>query len=81
MPVYQYQCDNCGARFEVRQSFHDEPFAVCSICRGTGRRVFCPVPIVFKGPGFYVTDYRKDNNGSNSGTRPSMEGAGKVSGD
>lgn len=62
MPVYRYQCDNCGAQFDVRQGFHDKPVAVCSVCQGLGRRIFCPVPIVFKGSGFYVTDSRSDRS-------------------
>jgi putative FmdB family regulatory protein len=58
MPTYQYQCLNCKSQFEVKQSFNDKPIADCPACHGVGRRLFCPVPIVFKGPGFYITDSR-----------------------
>jgi len=58
MPTYQYQCDSCGHQFELRQSFHDKPVAVCSLCCGVARRLFSPVPILFKGSGFYITDSR-----------------------
>jgi len=51
-------CDSCNFSFEERQSFHDEPEAVCPRCEGMARRVFYPAPIIFKGSGFYVTDSR-----------------------
>ncbi len=58
MPTYQYICTKCNAHFELRQSFNDESVADCPKCRGEARRLFVPVPIIFKGPGFYVTDSR-----------------------
>ena len=58
MPVYNYQCSNCKFRFELRQTFKDEPRATCPACDATASRIFSPVPILFKGPGFYVTDSR-----------------------
>ena len=59
MPTYQYKCLDCKLQFELKQSFHDKPMADCPTCHGIARRIFCPVPIVFKGPGFYVTDSRQ----------------------
>lgn len=56
MPIYDYKCERCSACFEVKQSFDDKPSVVCHICGGEAKRIFKPVPIVFKGPGFYVTD-------------------------
>ncbi len=58
MPTYTYRCDSCKYEFDVRQSFKDRPAAPCPGCGTEARRVFCPVPIVFKGPGFYTTDSR-----------------------
>ena len=58
MPVYQYECMSCKLRFELRQSFNDKPLATCPTCHGVAHRLFSPVPILFKGPGFYVTDSR-----------------------
>ena len=58
MPTYQYQCLNCKHQFELRQTFSDKPRAVCPACHGVSHRLFSPVPILFKGPGFYVTDSR-----------------------
>jgi putative FmdB family regulatory protein len=59
MPIYEYECSHCSHRFEVKQSFKDKPEAKCPECKATARRVFHPTPIIFKGSGFYVTDYRK----------------------
>ena len=56
MPIYEYKCDRCSSHFELKQSFDDEARAICSICGGEASRLFSPVPIFFKGPGFYVTD-------------------------
>lgn len=59
MPVYTYQCDNCGVRFERQQKFSDPPLKRCPECsKTTLRKVFTPVGIVFKGSGFYATDHR-----------------------
>jgi len=71
MPIYQYRCLNCELRFELKQSFHDKPIADCPICHGIARRLFSPVPILFKGPGFYVTDSRgeKEKGADSEGLR------------
>ncbi len=60
MPLYEYECEKCSHRFEVRRSFSQGSSATCPRCHCAANRVFVPVPIVFKGSGFYVTDYRKD---------------------
>jgi putative FmdB family regulatory protein len=60
MPTYQYRCLNCNRQFELKQSFNDKPVADCPSCHGIARRLFCPVPIIFNGPGFYVTDSRAE---------------------
>ena len=56
MPIYQYVCSKCDTNFELKQSFNDDTVAICPKCNGQSRRLFVPVPIIFKGPGFYVTD-------------------------
>ena len=68
MPIYEYECNDCGCHFEKRQSFHDEPVAICPECEGKARRVLHAVPIIFKGSGFYVTDYPKSSTAASSGT-------------
>ena len=60
MPIYQYRCLDCNLQFELKQSFHDKPIADCPTCHGIARRLFSPVPIIFNGPGFYVTDSREE---------------------
>jgi putative FmdB family regulatory protein len=72
MPTYQYRCLNCNLQFELKQSFHDKPIADCPTCHGIARRLFSPVPIIFNGPGFYVTDSREER-----GKRASTEGSRK----
>ena len=57
MPIYEYECDGCGYRFERYQSIASEPVKRCSHCGGAVRRVIYPVGIIFKGSGFYVTDH------------------------
>jgi putative FmdB family regulatory protein len=56
LPVYEYKCENCSCRFELKQSFNDNSAVTCPQCRSSTKRVFSPVPIIFKGSGFYVTD-------------------------
>jgi putative FmdB family regulatory protein len=66
MPTYQYRCLNCKLQFELKQSFYDKPIADCPSCHGIARRIFSPVPIIFNGPGFYITDSREERGkGSN----------------
>lgn len=56
MPIYEYQCKGCSLRFELKRPFGENSGASCPSCRGEARRIFSPVPILFKGPGFYITD-------------------------
>ena len=59
MPIYEYECKKCGLHFDVMQSFSDDPVKTCqgNGCRGRVRKVFSPPTIIFKGSGFYTTDY------------------------
>ena len=58
MPTYQYTCTECGEPLEAVQKFTDAPLTVCPACGGRLRKVFSAVGIVFKGSGFYHTDYK-----------------------
>src|SRR5436305_8730207 len=62
VPLYDYQCDQCGHRFEVRQGIKEDPLTECPQCQGAIRRVIHPVGIVFKGSGFYITDSRNKSS-------------------
>jgi len=63
MPVYEYKCKNCHYRFELKQSFNDnsndDPIVTCPKCGSNAKRIFSPVSIIFKGPGFYTTDAKQ----------------------
>ena len=61
MPIYEYRCQACKLDFEVKRGFFESQGVDCPRCKCQAQRIFSPVPIVFKGPGFYVTD-----NASNS---------------
>lgn len=66
MPIYEYECDTCQARFERKQKFSDDPVRECPECGNGVHRVLYPAGIIFKGSGFYVTDNRGSSNGSKS---------------
>lgn len=57
MPRYDYQCTSCNLQFELVQSFKEAGSGSCPKCSGVGRRVFHAVPVIYKGSGFYTTDY------------------------
>jgi putative FmdB family regulatory protein len=70
MPTYEYSCSKCGHQFELFQSMSDQPITSCpkSLCklkrwgRGTVKRAISGgAGLIFKGSGFYITDYRSDS--------------------
>lgn len=75
MPIYTYACDSCGHKFDLRQSFSDEPISECPACGAPVHRVVYPAGIIFKGSGWYITDSRKSNgSGESNGTNGSHAG-------
>jgi putative FmdB family regulatory protein len=65
MPLYEYQCDSCGRRFEVIQKFSDALIETCSSCGGQVHKLQSAPAFQFKGTGWYVTDYaKKDQPGA-----------------
>jgi putative FmdB family regulatory protein len=68
MPLYEYECEGCGVRFERRQHMEDEPVKECPECGGRVHRLIQPVGIIFKGSGFYVTDNRSKSPTATPGT-------------
>jgi putative FmdB family regulatory protein len=57
VPRYDYKCVECESEFELVQSFAEAGKGVCPACSGAGRRLFHAVPVIYKGSGFYTTDY------------------------
>jgi len=75
MPTYEYECPKCGQAFELFQSMRDEPLKKCPKCHKAGvkRLVGGGAGLIFKGSGFYITDYK-----NKKGPAPS-DGGGEAS--
>ena len=78
MPTYGYRCTKCGHQFEVFQRMSDEPIQTCPKCEGKVTKMLYPSGVVFKGSGYYSTDYRASGspaseNGSSSTTESKPE--------
>jgi putative FmdB family regulatory protein len=75
MPLYEYECEKCGHRFEKIQKFSDKMLKKCPECGGRIEQMISAPAVQFKGSGWYVTDYAKKSHA------PSDGGAGKDSKD
>lgn len=64
MPIYDYRCDHCGHVFSAVQSFNDDALEKCPSCGKKPRRLISTPAIVFKGSGWYKTDSRPAQKGS-----------------
>ena len=78
MPLYEYKCDSCGSVFEVRERFSDEPLVVHESCGGRVERLISLSAFVFKGTGFYATDYARKGGGNGSGDSKTKDEALKA---
>ena len=93
MPRYDYRCTNCETEFELVQTFSEAGSGDCPSCGGAGQRVFHAVPVIYKGSGFYTTDYGRpkrpaegkeeagsgaSSNGSSEGSDSSSSGSGST---
>ena len=78
MPRYDYRCTACGHQFELRQSFDSDRVAECTECGAPSNRKIHAPPVIFKGSGWYVTDYGKGrgNHGLNP-DRPDAKSSSK----
>jgi putative FmdB family regulatory protein len=81
MPTYQYKCPSCGYEFEELQSLHEEPIKVCPNCKKeTHRIISAGAGFLFKGSGFYQTDYKnKGRKESDSGSSSSSSSSSSES--
>jgi putative FmdB family regulatory protein len=62
MPTYEYECRKCGRVFDRFQKISDPPLKRCPECRGVvKRRIGTGAGLLFKGSGFYITDYRSES--------------------
>lgn len=59
MPIYEYQCENCGKHFEIFQKIADAPLTECRVCKGKLSKLISQCSFHLKGTGWYVTDYKK----------------------
>ena len=81
MPLYEYECNTCGDRFERIQRFSDPLEKKCPACGGPVRKLLSSPAIQFKGTGWYVTDYAKKSGAasrSDDGAKPSSPSDSKT---
>lgn len=73
MPTYEYYCTSCGFEFEEFQSIASEPIQICPQCNGqVKRKISGGSGLIFKGSGFYITDYKNKKTSTNT-TPPSTK--------
>ena len=78
MPTYAYQCESCGNEFDLRQSFSASTEQPCPTCSGLSRRRISVPAVIYKGSGFYTTDYARkgmSDSSSSSSSSPSSSAA------
>ncbi|OGU55616.1 MAG: FmdB family transcriptional regulator [Ignavibacteria bacterium RBG_13_36_8] len=75
MPTYDYKCSDCGYSFERFQKMTDQPLTECPVCKGSVKRLIgAGIGPLFKGSGFYHTDYKtKASNKSESSNSAKSE--------
>jgi putative FmdB family regulatory protein len=82
MPTYEYECTKCDHQFERFQSMSDEPLKRCPECRCKVKRLIgTGAGIIFKGSGFYQTDYRTQSYNQGKQKDESAQSSSKSSGD
>lgn len=80
MPTYEYECEACSYRFERFQSMTAKPIKTCPSCNGRVRRLIgSGAGILFKGTGFYQTDYRSESYRKKAEAEKSPKSPEKVS--
>ena len=72
MPIYEYKCEN-GHVFEEMQSFSSEPIDSCGDCGTPATRMMSVPMVLYKGSGFYTTDYGRNGSGSKSRSESNSE--------
>ena len=78
MPTYEYECSKCGLHFEKFQRISEPPTKRCPKCRGAVKRLIgTGAGLIFKGSGFYTTDYRSDSYKSGAKSESSASSTAK----
>ena len=62
MPLYEYACEICAHRFDIRHGADEKPELSCPQCQGPVKKVFHAAGIIFKGSGWHITDYAPKNS-------------------
>lgn len=77
LPTYEYKCTKCSHRFEIFQSMKDDPLTICPVCKGEIKRLIgAGSGPIFKGSGFYQTDYKNTPKKSDNKTsEPALKAA------
>jgi putative FmdB family regulatory protein len=70
VPIYEYQCSNCGEIFEAFQKVSDEPLTECRFCRGKVEKLISQSSFQLKGSGWYLTDYANKSSSSSATEKP-----------
>ena len=79
LPLYEYRCEACGARFELIRKFSDPPLDVCTKCgKGPVEKLLSSPAFQFKGSGWYITDYARKSESSGSGESASADKGDKA---
>lgn len=78
MPIYEYECAQCGKIREAFQKISDAPLQVCEHCNGKLRKLISQNSFHLKGTGWYVTDYGSSSSRSSNSTAPAKSNDSKT---
>ena len=81
MPLYEYECDACGHRFETIRKFSDRPLEQCPKCAGPVHKLQSAPAFHLKGSGWYITDYARKDSGSAESKGDGASGEAKADAD
>ena len=79
VPTYEYQCSICRHPFELRHGFNGSTVRECPVCQGEAHRKIHSVPVIYKGSGFYTTDYARRGSPANTSSGSSSASSGSSS--